>query len=242
MPHYSVDVVDIGLRFEEGLELGLETEQFTRKQDIPSGLELNDVELRDFKGRQRGEKSWVSERIELNAFAPPDVIAFIERKLQEAGAETKVVPPKEVIQKEAWEEGRSAVERIVRGEMERIMKLDAVIDELASSLFAAGELSVVDPEKVKAVLTENRDKAWDHVVGNKMDAIAARQREMITQRVREAIAERTNNEKEGATHGTRTQQDSDYRQSRTRPRDSLHPRRRGDYDVLGRSQPQPQRA
>lgn len=34
MPDYAVDVVDIGLGFEEGLELGLGTESFTRKQAI----------------------------------------------------------------------------------------------------------------------------------------------------------------------------------------------------------------
>jgi molybdopterin-binding protein len=166
----------------------------SRKQAIPSGLELNDAERRVFKGRQTGEKSWVAERIELNAFAPPDFIAFIERKLKAAGADTKVVPPQQVIAESAREQGRSAVQRIVRGELDRIMDLDTVVGELADSLFTENALDVVDPEKVQEALEKSREQAWDDVVRQKVDAIAAKQMDTIKQRVWKAISERSSSD------------------------------------------------
>lgn len=92
MPGYSVDVIDIGLGLEEALELGLQTEEFTRKKALPQTLQLNEVEREYFTGRQVGRKTWVARRVELNALIPAARIEFIERKLREAGATEKVVP------------------------------------------------------------------------------------------------------------------------------------------------------
>src|SRR5262249_34378664 len=93
MPGYQVDVVDLGLHLEEALAIGLQTEKFTRKKALPAGLKLTEVERRYFEGRPMRKNSWVCERIEINAMPVPDRAPYLERKLREAGATDKVVPP-----------------------------------------------------------------------------------------------------------------------------------------------------
>ena len=38
MPEYQVEVIDLGLWLEEALDLGLQTEKLTRKNDLPGGV------------------------------------------------------------------------------------------------------------------------------------------------------------------------------------------------------------
>ncbi len=93
MPGYKVNVIDLGLHLEEALEMGLQTEEFTRKKALPDGLELSSVERQYFEGRQVGKSAWVCQRVELNAFTAPGLVEFIERRLAEVGATGKVIPP-----------------------------------------------------------------------------------------------------------------------------------------------------
>lgn len=74
MKGYRVDVVDIGLRLEEALEMGLQSEEFTRQQDIPQAVKesLSELEREWFIGRQVGKKAWICRRIELNAMSAPN--------------------------------------------------------------------------------------------------------------------------------------------------------------------------
>ena len=86
MPGYSVEVTDLGLRLEEALSIGLQTEKFIRRKALPQSLDLTDTERRYFEGEFKGHKQWECDRVELNAFTSPALIGFVERKLKEAGA------------------------------------------------------------------------------------------------------------------------------------------------------------
>jgi DNA topoisomerase VI subunit B len=99
MKGYSVDVVDIGLKLDEAVEMGLQAEEFTRQQDIPQGVKenLSDLEKEYFVGRQASRKSWVCRRVELNAMSAPQLVAYIENKLAEHGATQKVLPPADTV-------------------------------------------------------------------------------------------------------------------------------------------------
>lgn len=54
MPDHHLDVIDMGLRLEEGLEMGLQTETFTHKKALPEDIlpMLTDKELELFTGEQ----------------------------------------------------------------------------------------------------------------------------------------------------------------------------------------------
>lgn len=102
MRGYHVDVIDIGLRLDEALAMGLQVEEFTRQQALPQGVEetLSQVEREYFVGRKEG-KVWVCRRVELNAMTGPQLVGYVEAKLAECGAAGKVLPPPEVVAAEA---------------------------------------------------------------------------------------------------------------------------------------------
>jgi DNA topoisomerase VI subunit B len=100
MQGYQANVVDLGLTLEDALQRGLPLENFTRRQALPSGLILNDLERQHFEGRQIsfGKKpSWVCQRVELNAFSAPDLIEYAESKMAAHGVRGKLVPPPAVL-------------------------------------------------------------------------------------------------------------------------------------------------
>lgn len=113
MPGYSVEVIDLGLKLEEAIQMGLQTEEFTRKKALPTELYLNDTELEYFEGEVIGYKDnkkgqyiptqWKCERVELNAMSAPEFIEYIELKLYVNGATDKVIPPKEKLNNKAKE-------------------------------------------------------------------------------------------------------------------------------------------
>jgi hypothetical protein len=126
MPGYAVDVIDLGLRLEDALDEGLQTEEFTRKKALPEGLVLTEIERRYFEGRQiwsdehTQKRTWACERIELNAFTAPALVDYVTRQLERAGVRGKVIPPVEVVTKEA---------RLVYEQ-----ELDALVDEVVREL------------------------------------------------------------------------------------------------------------
>ncbi len=91
MPGHHVEVIDLGLKLEDALEMGLETETFTRTRALPKGLVLNETERDYFEGERTG-KSWIARRVELNAMSSPQLVRYIEDKLQAAGVRDKVIP------------------------------------------------------------------------------------------------------------------------------------------------------
>ncbi len=94
MPNHHLDVIDIGLRLEEGLEMRLATETFSRKKAIPEGIlpQLTDKEKECFTGKlfQGKDKNgniyyeWRDcQRIEINAIKVRDRVVYLEKKLSE---------------------------------------------------------------------------------------------------------------------------------------------------------------
>ena len=67
---------------------------------------------------RRRERSWKCERIELNAFTAPELIAYVERQLEAAGVRGKVIPPTDVVTQHARlvyeQEMGTLVDRVVQ--------------------------------------------------------------------------------------------------------------------------------
>jgi hypothetical protein len=141
MPGYRVEVIDLGLRLEDGLDLGLATEEATRKKALPEGLELNEVELRYFQGRQVGQNSWVYRRIELNALSAPQLVEYLETQLRRAGALGKVIPSDDQLPGLAEERYRAAVSRWVDERVAQLLSLDLIKGQVAARLSGDVELA-----------------------------------------------------------------------------------------------------
>lgn len=134
MPGHRVDVVDLGLGLEEARRRGLQAETFTRQKALPAGLELTPAERRAFGGHQVGRSAWVCERVELNAFTAPALVAYLEERLAAAGATDKVLPPDNVLADEAERDYAAAVRAVVEDTARQVLAVETVAGEVAATL------------------------------------------------------------------------------------------------------------
>jgi hypothetical protein len=158
---YSVDVVDLGLSVAEALRMGLESEEFTRQQDIPHAVKegLSERELEWFVGRQVGKNSWICKRVELNAMSAPQLIRYVEAKLAEHGAAGKVLPPAGVVAARAAELYRAMAAEIAE---RRVTEMLDVASLVAQAVEAAGwppELAGLR-EWLGRMLSSTRPESW----------------------------------------------------------------------------------
>jgi DNA topoisomerase VI subunit B len=157
MPGYSVAVTDLGLRLEEALAMELQTERFSRQKALASELELSDLERQYFEGERVG-KHWLCQRIELNAMTPPVLVAYLERKLREAGADDKVIPPREYL--DAYQErvGQDAVRKWVTETGSKRLGFDEITRVVERQL--GSSLRRNSPESLARALAEDRSLSW----------------------------------------------------------------------------------
>jgi hypothetical protein len=154
MPGYRVQVIDLGLRLADARNLGLPTEEFTRRKALPQGLVLDAVEREHFEGRPAGSKAWVCRRVELNAFSGPALVTYLEEGLAKNGVRGKVVPPADIL-RDAFEQAVRervrtdvALEWQSRIEAEVQARLDACASQIAE---AAARMAVAVPARLADV-------------------------------------------------------------------------------------------
>jgi len=160
MPEYHVDIIDLGFKLQEALDMGLSTEFYSRKNAIPSKLVplLTELELEYFTGVQVGKKERKAKRIELNALGPEERIAFLERKLVEHGATAKVLPPDGILQNRMIRKADEKAREIARTRIEDYLDIESMIDECVKS---ADPIDVTDDiDEVKEKLTTNPVAPW----------------------------------------------------------------------------------
>ncbi len=186
MPGYRVAVIDLGLKLGDALKMGLPTEEFTRKKELPSGLVLDAVEREHFRRRQAGKKSWVCRRVELNALKA-GLIDYVEEKLRENHVRGKVVPPPGVLQDRMRGEVAACVSRLVREAWEGRLQqqVDRVIGQLGESINGAGAGL---GDEVKALLAKEPLRSWGGAVACAAGALVERHRELIERAIGEEVA------------------------------------------------------
>lgn len=195
MPDYRVDVVDIGLRLEDGLDLGIQPETFTRRNRLPAGIVdgLTDRERAAFVGQPDWSRShkaqFVCERIELNALTAPQLIAYIEAGLTAHGATAKVIPPTEILSGEARAQLREAMAAAVTDAVLRLADADGIVDRWLADELADG-IADISPDRVAAAFAVDRGRSWRQVVAGEMHQVVADADGAldIERRVREALA------------------------------------------------------
>ncbi len=143
---HKINLIDLGLRIDD-IE-GMETENVFMKS--PGKARLN---LRRNGASEEEIEFLLEQRVELNAFASDDLIAWIEGKLEEHGV-SKVIPEEDCL--------ASAYRRALEQAFVQ-MKIDEVIDE-AEKLGEDAE----GPQGLRAKVAErlNKDSAttWDEIV------------------------------------------------------------------------------
>jgi hypothetical protein len=128
MPYHNVNVVDIGLTVDDALEMGLPGERFNRKADMPweIAIRLNETEEAHFRNLQ--------QRFELNA-SLPDMrrIEYIERKLQENGVRSKLIPPDDALKDLREKMYRDKVEAWTEEIIAQMLKIDELKQKVANA-------------------------------------------------------------------------------------------------------------
>ena len=168
MPGYKVNVIDIGLSLPEAMEMGLETESFTRKKALSEKLipRLNPLELELFTGTPfyagPGKKYFKAQRVELNALGPAERIAFLEQKLKEHGALAKVCPPEGVLQEHAAATFERTFKDRTREELMKRSEIDKLVDEAVASMKMPDFTDTI--EALKEKLSTNPTENWEVVL------------------------------------------------------------------------------
>ena len=178
MPDYRVEVIDLGLKYEEALSLGLKPETFTRKKALATDLILTEGERRAFQGRQEGKKSWICTRVELNAFSNPDFVAYLERKLTAAGATGKVIPPPAQLP--------SLVDSILRAEISDwtdrtladLLEEPEIKQQLAAALRSRVPLDAAAPW-IEQGFEHDRSQSWRAVIHSQVQNFIGQHRATI---------------------------------------------------------------
>jgi hypothetical protein len=128
MPYHNVNVVDIGLTVDDALEMGLPGERFNRKADMPweIAMRLNETERAHFRH--------LKQRFELNAILP-DMrrIEYIERKLQENGVRSKLIPPDDALKDLREKMYRDKVEAWTEEIIAQMLKIDELKQKVANA-------------------------------------------------------------------------------------------------------------
>ena len=141
-----IQVVDLGLRLEDVEASGLETEEVVHRSDPAPNLRENGATAEEIAFLR-------TRRVELNAFASADFVAWIERKLEQHGV-VKIVPDETALTM-AWR--RSVASRHVASQLRSAIQearrhaAEAPVPADLATLVAAG-------------LRDDPTQSWDEVV------------------------------------------------------------------------------
>ena len=141
-----IEVVDLGLRLEDVEDSELETEDVVHRSDPVANLRENGATAEEIAFLR-------SRRVELNAFASADFVAWIERKLEQHGV-AKVLPDHDTL---TLAYRRSVASRYIES------RLQSAVHE--AQRYAA-DASVPDDlaTRVAAGLRDDHAQSWDDVV------------------------------------------------------------------------------
>jgi hypothetical protein len=145
-------VIDLGLRLEEALAMGLEREPVTYDSGVNPKVHLRECGATEaecaflVQGRTADEKQWYGDRIELNAMDSRQFLDWLERKLQEAGVK-KVIPEEDVL--------ATAYRR-----QRRIAKLQKLIDAAMAETDDDAPIPDDLVEQIRERIT-GKEEAWD---------------------------------------------------------------------------------
>jgi hypothetical protein len=141
-----IEVIDLGLRLEDVEDSGLEAEDVIHVSDPGPNLRENGATAEEIAFLQ-------TRRVELNAFASADFVAWIERKLEQQGV-AKIVPDRHAL---TLAYRRSVASRYIASRLRSTIykaqrhAAEAPVPDDLATLVAAG-------------LRDDRAQSWDQVV------------------------------------------------------------------------------
>ena len=199
MPDHNIDVIDLGLRVQDAIDLGIPSETFTRKKALVKDLILNEVEHEYFDGElKHGKKrSFICHRIELNAMSAGQLVDYIDlgisRAIDARKLAKKVIPDESVLHEEAEDLFKNDLEARVDNFINEQLNVDNLKAELVKIF--SGDAGVFEEQEfnpgVSEYLKDNELKTWSSsikvVVDDKLEALNDEVGNKITELVTAAI-------------------------------------------------------
>ncbi len=198
MPDHCIRVVDLGLTVQDAVNMSLSPEDFTRKKQLTSTLDLNAIERDYFEGTLRqinGKKSWVCKRVELNAMSAGQLVDYVDKAIQAAldsqGIDNKVIPSEDVLYTQAinvLDDTLSAMVNDFINEQLNLDTLKATLSETFRSTFEGLTLKNEVAGSLKINPHDNWNDSIKQIVGDKMQAIQERVDTKISKLVMSALS------------------------------------------------------
>jgi hypothetical protein len=204
MPDYRVDVVDLGLTVGDAVSHGppLERETFTRRKELPWWMpsRLSGQERAWFQGQLLTEtwsrnRQWACTRVELNAFSTPDLITYIEAGLERHAAAGKIVPPADVLTRQAGGRHRTAIARVVDAYLAERFDLDTLTSTLVEEFPLDPDVDLA--EAVTHAHQTDRAIWWKTAVDGEADWQVDEADEPLQTRLAELLAQRIQDQDPG---------------------------------------------
>jgi hypothetical protein len=126
--------------------------------------------------------------VELNAFSAPQLVDYIEQRLQETGVRGKIVPPDTTLATTARALYRAGVAERARRALETLLPIDAITDRLQDDFTADAPVDKAR-EWIEQAFTTQRDQWWRDVMSRKIDGLLDDQMDAITEAVRVVLLE-----------------------------------------------------
>ena len=198
MPDHCIRVVDLGLTIRDAVDMSLSPEDFTRKKQLTSTLDLNAIERDYFEGTLRqinGKKSWVCKRVELNAMSAGQLVDYVDKAIQAAldseQIDNKVIPPEPVLYTQAIDVLDDTLNVMVNDFINEQLNLDALKATLSETFRSAFEGLAFETEVAGSLKTNPHDNWNDsikQIVGDKMQTIQGRIDTKISELVMSALS------------------------------------------------------
>jgi hypothetical protein len=200
MPDHNIEVIDLGLRVQDAIDLNITHETATRKKELPQDLTLNAIE-RDYFGGKLEEigtkKSWIYKRIELNAMSAGELVDYIDKGISQAierrKLNKKVIPPELTLNDTANKVFKYDLGVQVDNAIRKLLKVDDLKAELLkrissdTGIFADQEFN----QDVTKYLVDNELNTWGDsiqtIVNDKLKELNADVKANIKELVETAI-------------------------------------------------------
>ena len=180
MPDHRVKVIDLGLSVDDALAKGLDSEPDTRDAALPARIlpHLSDTARTWFTGEpfawhSNGKPAkWRYQRVELNAFSSPELIAYIKEGLARHHASGKVMPPDSHLWTTAQQRLHHHIAAAVGEAIDAMFPMDRLIQAVSASL-DTDQITNIGSTDLAQLHTHHPSLSWE-------DAVTS----LVTQRLR----------------------------------------------------------
>jgi hypothetical protein len=156
-PRRRVEIVNLGLEPWEAIEMGLEAEQVSRDRRAPVADYVSRVPGRDWP-------NWLqSNRIELNAMTTPQLLEWLDAKMEAHGG-GKVIPPDDVAELDLKDRLTQHIRRQITAKILREVQVEEQVTDALSAIAIPSSEEIV--EAIEDGLAEDPVRHWTDCVAD----------------------------------------------------------------------------